>query len=181
VTSFSTPNKMKLFRGTSRQLLRDGAKFMATCFRYPTTLAISTDSISTAKTNSSFHKTQQILLACLYRIPSKATKEKADTACMKDGCNQRLNWMARWRLQIPTTELLSATDVCVLQTSCNDVTRTPLIRNSYLHGVQRVETLTVAHILMKFASQSQSPRGLRHELSSPSRTMESWVPIPIEA
>lgn len=86
VTSFSTAKQNEIIQGDAqaatnrrRQFMTGPFQTLATCFRYPTTLAISTDSISTVKTNSSFHKTQQILLACLHRIPSKATKEKADS------------------------------------------------------------------------------------------------------
>jgi hypothetical protein len=35
--------------------------------------------------------------------------------------------------------------------------------------------------LSTFRSQSQWPRGLRQEMSSPARTLGSWVRIPLEA
>jgi hypothetical protein len=36
-------------------------------------------------------------------------------------------------------------------------------------------------ILMLNYSQSQWPRGLRHEMSSPARTLGSWFRVPLEA
>jgi hypothetical protein len=91
-TPFHFQAKYNILR-TCSQSLRAGAKFMAgpfqtlaTCFRYQTTLAISTDSISTVKTNSSFHKPRRIFLACLYRIPRKVTKKKGETVSEMPFC-----------------------------------------------------------------------------------------------
>jgi hypothetical protein len=36
-------------------------------------------------------------------------------------------------------------------------------------------------MIIKYARRAQRPRGLRHESISPTRTLGSWVRIPLEA
>jgi hypothetical protein len=50
-------------------------------------------------------------------------------------------------------------------------------------GVSSTSTLSVSlfHFQWPILSRSQSPRGLRHEPSSPAQTLGSWARIPLEA
>jgi hypothetical protein len=55
------------------------------------------------------------------------------------------------------------------------------IITNLLTVVQSLEKFQELYGIKKFTSKSKWPRGLRHELSSPARTMGSGVRIPLKA
>jgi hypothetical protein len=94
---------------------------------------------------------------------------------------------AKWHLNgYPTRSVIGRTDLLKKKWFLTTVySRKRIFKYKwalYQHGILfRFCILPKAFIPVKINRRSQWPRGLRHEPSSPTRTLGSWVRIPLEA